>query len=691
VKACLHHDFETRSKVDLVREGLDRYARDPSTRVLMLQYALDEHDVHAWYPHLGPMPPKLRAILDDPEVTLHAFNAEFERMIFLHVLKIDIPLERIVCTQAMAATLSLPLDLARVTDDALRLPREYRKDPAGDRLISLFCQPNRVTKKRPWEWNDWTTHPEDWEKFCTYGRQDVVAERKAESIFRKYLTPADIDEMRRLWVMCQVINERGVPVDLEVVRGAQLVAAQTKAVLLEKMVAISGLANPNSPDQVLPWVTERGYGYGNLRKERVANALDEQLPMRANLTPECIAFLELRQQAAKTSVTKLDAIMRVVSADGRLRHMFQFRGANRTGRYGGRTVQLQNLARPHKEVAKFLAEAREILRDADYEMCAMIFSSPLDVVSSSIRSCLVAEEGKKLVVADLAAIELAVLAWLTGCKFWLDVLRKKLDPYKSFGVHFLHKAYEELTKQERTDSKPGALGSGYRLGGGFLREDKNGDLVKTGLWGYAESLGVKLTQKQAAESVRVYRELSPEVVNFWYALEGAIMSCMRDPEHKPIKLHSLVIDVKAPFLRIRLPSGRRLHYLRPKIQKARVVSGRDEDGNPITFDTLNVTYEGMDQTTKRWCRISSHGGKFTENIVQAIALDVLNSGMEVAEARGFYTILHVHDEIGTMVEEDDEAHCLAKLIECMVHKSAPWMEGIPLSAAGYESAFYRKD
>jgi DNA polymerase len=258
-------------------------------------------------------------------------------------------------------------------------------------------------------------------------------------------------------------------------------------------------------------------------------------------------------------------------------------------------------------------------------------------------------------------------------------------------VHFLGKAYELINKMERNWCKPGALGSGYRLGGGFLRENKDGDLVKTGLWGYAESLGVKLTQKQAAEAVRVYRALSPEIVSFWYDLEGAIMECMRDPEKKPIRVGKLVIDVKAPFLRIRLPSGRHLHYLRPKIQKARVVSGRDEDGNEITFDTLNVTYEGMSQSTNKWTRIHSHGGKFTENVVQAIALDVLNSGMTEAEIDGFDTILHVHDEIGTMTDEDDEAHCLGALIECMVRKAEPWMADIPLSAAGYEAAFYRKD
>lgn len=688
MKRALHADFETASEVDLKQNGLDRYAKHPSTRVLMLQYAMGDHDVHAWYPHLGPMPAALRAMLLDPEVELHAFNAEFERMIFLHVLGIDIPLERIVCTQAIAASLALPLDLDRVTTDALRLPPEYRKDKRGGALIDLFCKPNRKTKARPQDWNDYNTHPQEWEDFCQYGRQDVIAERKAESVMLRYFSDDDLSEMRRLWVMCQRINERGVPVDMSVVRGGQTIASRTKEVLLEQMIELSGLGNPNSTDQALEWARDRGYPYNNLRKERVQMALEFEAQW---MTEECIQFLRLRQMAAKTSVTKLAAMERVVSADGRLRHMFQFRGAARTGRYGGRTVQLQNLARPHRDVAHMLDSARDIVKTGDYEECALVFPSPLDVVSSSIRSALYAPAGKKLVVADLAAIELAVLAWLTGCKFWLEVLRNKLDPYKSFGVHFLRIAYELITKAQRNECKPGALGAGYRLGGGFLREDKNGDLIKTGLWGYAESLGVKLTQAQAAEAVRVYRELSPEIVAFWYDLEAACLDCIRDPKHTPRKVRSLVIDIKAPFLRIRLPSGRRLHYLRPKIQRAKVVSGRDEDGNPITFDTLNMTYQGMIQGSNAWGRIHSHGGKLTENVVQAIALDVLNEGMEIAEEQDFETILHVHDEIGTLCDEGDEDHSLDKLIQCMVGKTKPWMEGLPLAAAGYEAPYYRKD
>lgn len=681
-------DFETKSRVNLKTAGLDRYARDESTRVLMLGFAVDDFPCHLWEPHKEQMPERLRCLLENPDVTIHAFNAAFERAILLHVLGIDVPLERFVCTQAMAVSLALPNDLDRCAKDGLRLPDTMQKDARGKALIKLFCEPNKQNKKNPQEWNDWTTHPTEWEEFCVYCKQDVDVERKIYSILIRYLP--DIADMRRLWCMGQRINERGVYVDMGIVRGAQIVADQTKATLLRKMSELSGLGNPNSTSQVLPWVAARGYPYNNMRKERVIMALDDQLHIRKKLTKECIAFLEMRQQAAKTSSTKLAAMERAVADDGRLRQMFAFRKASRTGRYGGRVVQLQNLPRPHKEVEKFLAEAREILRDADAEMCAAVFTSPLDVVSSSIRSTLCAPRGRKLVVADLAAIELCVLAWLTGCAFWLDVLRKKLDPYKAFGVHFLNKAYELITKIERNWCKPGALGAGYRLGGGFLRTDKNGDIVKTGLWGYAESLGVKLTKEQSATAVTVYRDLSPEIVNFWYDLESATLEVIRDQQSRQVR--GLVIDIRAPFLRIRLPSGRRLHYLRPKIETRRVLGGMEDDGvTPKYFNATNMTYEGLDQTSNKWVRMATHGGKLTENVVQAIALDVLNEGMEEAEERGFETVVHVHDENATECDEGDGEHCLAKLIECMVMIRKPWMEGLPLAAAGYEAPFYKKD
>lgn len=680
----LHLDFETASEVDLTKQGLRRYSRHKSTRVLMAAYSLDEHPVHLWLPHLGPMPEALRRKLLDPSVKIIAHNAAFERAILRDVLSINVPLERFICTQAMAASLALPLGLGDLTRDGLRLRDDRQKDSRGKKLIKLFCEPQKITKKNPHTWATWETHPEEWLEFCDYCRQDVIAERHVFNTLSRYLP--DLDDMMHWWQLDQRINNRGVPVDLQLVVGAKEIAERAKEQMRAEMKAISGLDNPNSGDQALPWLIDRGYPYNNLRKERVAMALEYAAD---KLTDDAKRFLQLRRYASKTSASKLDAILRVVSAESRLHDMFQFRAAGRTGRYGGRVVQLQNLARPAKQVEKHLAHAREMLRERDYDALCTFFDNPLDVVVSCIRSCIAPRKGKKLVVADLSAIELAVLAWLTNCKFWLDVLEKKRDPYKSFGVYFLNKAYEDITKAERNECKPGALGAGYRLGGGFLREDKNGDLVKTGLWGYAESLGVKLTQQQAADAVVVYRDLSPEIVDFWYRLEEAVLECIRDKQ--PRRVGKLLIDIKAPFLRIRLPSGRRLHYCRPKIEKRKVRGGTNEDGTPRFFDATNMTYEGVDQTTGNWVRMTTHGGKLTENVVQAIALDVLNDGIEEAENEGFPVILHVHDEVGAEVDEDDEVLTLPLLVDCLTRKRKDWCEGLPLAAAGYESTFYKKD
>ena len=563
MKCHVHNDFETKSKVDLKACGTDVYARHPSTQVLMLHYACDDHDTHAWYPHLDPeVPAALRRLAADPEVMFVAHNAQFERAIWLHVLGIDIPLERWICTQAMAASLALPLDLQQLTDNALHLSDGLQKSKDGKALINLFCKPrpeSRITEKKPHEYEDWNTKPDEWDRFCKYGHQDVIAERRVYKILSRYIT--DMPEMLRLWCMGQRINERGVPIDLALVRGAQVIAAKTKEALTAKMVELSGLGNPNSAPQALAWLTERGYPYSNLRKERVAMALEYHSD---KMTKDAIKFLKFRQFAAKTSNTKYAAMERATHTDGRLRYMFAFRAAARTGRYGGRVVQLQNLPRPHRQVKKYLDAVRQLIRDEDFEALCLLFDNPLDVLSSSIRSAIAPPPGYKFVVADLAAIELAVLAWLTKCVFWLDVLQKKRDPYKSFGVHFLNKAYELITKAERDECKPGALGAGYRLGGGFLSEDKNGDITKTGLWGYAENMGIKLTQKQAAHAVAIYRDISPEVVQSWYDLEAAVLDTIRDKQ--PRRVCGLVIDIRAPFLRIRLPSGRYLHYCRPKIE-----------------------------------------------------------------------------------------------------------------------------
>ena len=706
----LHCDFETRSKVDLKKCGLDVYARDKSTRVLMLWVKLDDGDPIAWYPHLrAEMPAKLRAWLLDPKITIVAHNAAFERAIFEHVLGIVLPACKFVCTMAMAFSLALPGNLDQLTRDALRLHKDYQKDPRGKALINLFCKPrpkNHVTAKNPREFNDWDSHPAEWAEFCGYGRQDVVAEDKVFRVLRQFFP--NFGEMCDLWAFDQDINQEGYPVDLELVHGSIEIAKQWAAMFKAEMIKVSGLKNPNSPQQAKAWLMDRGYPFESLKKDRVKLALAD---FGDKITDEAKDFLKLRTASTKTSLKKFDAMLRATADDGILRNTMQFCGAGRTGRWAGRVVQLQNLPRPVKRVEPHLDWVRQLIRDRDFETLEFYFGNVLDVLVSSIRSAFIAPPGKVLNVCDLSAIELCVIAWITKAEFWLDVLAKKQDPYKAFGVQYLGKPYEEITKDERNECKPPTLGCGYRLGGGDLVGEYP-DQKKTGLWAYAESMGVRLTREASHKAVAIYRALSPEVKQMWYDLENAMRDCIQDKQ--PRRVGMFLFDIKAPFLRIRLPSGRHLFYCRPaikKIDKLWPVWEMDEHGHPreneygqfiqkldpITGDPIfdkqekwEISYEGVHQTSKKWVRMDTHGGKIIENLVQAIARDILVHGMVKAREAGFNIIGHVHDELITLDDINDESLSVEALEACMSVVPS-WAEGCPLSAHGFRSDFYKKD
>lgn len=641
MKKYVYCDFETRSKVDLKKVGVDNYARHPSTRVLMLALAVDDGPAGLWELHKRPaVPLSLRALIDDPNATFVAHNAAFERAIFKHVLDVDIPPHRWICTMAMAYSLALPGALDQLTRDALKLKGDFQKIGDGKRYIQIFCKPrpkNHVSAKNPHEFNDWDTHPEEWNLFGVYCRRDVVAERKVFLLLRKFFP--NLDETFDLWAYDQQINDSGFPLDLDLIDGAIALAKEAKTRLKREMIELSGLSNPGSTPQALAWLRERGYPFASIKKDRVKIAI---VDFGDHMTEEALQFLTLRANANKTSVKKFDAMLRAVADDGILRNTLQFCGAGRTGRWAGRVAQLQNLPRPMKRIEKHLDYVRQLIRDCDYDTLELLFGNVLDVLVSSIRSAIIAPPGKILNVCDLSAIELCVLAWISGCEFWLDVLKKKLDPYKAFGVHYLGKPYEQISKDERNECKPAALGAGYRLGGGELR-GQYPDQIKTGLWGYAASMGVELSQAQSKRAVAVYRDLSPEIKQMWYDLENAARDCIKDQQ--PRQVGDFTFDIRAPFMRIRLPSGRYLFYCRPQVKLVRTpLYERDEDGN-IRYDSYGepipelddngrpkfmekgqVSYEGVHQTTKAWVRIETHGGKLIENCLSEETLILTLSG-----------------------------------------------------------------
>lgn len=669
----LHLDFETRSRVDLPSRGLDLYASDPSTRVLMLGWAVDDSTPAIWMPGQA-VPSELKDALKDPAVLLWAHNAAFERAVFDRVLDVKLALRRWRCTMVMCYYAALPGKLAEA-GAVVGLPEELLKNPDGRRLISRFCSPRRPTKNKPWEWCDESTDPEDWELFVEYCRRDVVAERALHARLRNHAPPPSVWDQ---YALDQIVNDAGMPVDLNMARRAVEAADRYKTAGVAALARRTGLLNPMSNKQALPWLRERGYPFGDLRKATVAKAL-----LTEGMTPEAREVVEVRAELNAAAVTKFSALLERTGSAARLRGNFQFLGAARTGRWAGRAVQLQNLARPKKQHEKILAPLREALCGADWpELENLGGKNLLAVLTSLLRPVFATPDGFVLRVADLSSIEDRIGAWLAGCETILAEHRQGLDPYKAFGTKLYGVPYDQLTKEQRNNSKPGRLGAIYRLSGGELSQNKHGDEMKTGLWGYAESMGILLTREESHAAVQAYREAYPEVVRSWYALEDAAVNAVT--RRATVVFKHVTFDVSGPFLRIQLPSGRHLHYLRPRVEE------KTFEGRNGPYKKPSLSYEGADPVTKQWGRLYTHGGKLLENITQAVARDVLVYGMGLAMKEGFEVVGHVHDELITVASTHDEVHTVARL-EQLMSTPPPWCRDVPLGAAGYESTFYRKD
>ena len=732
-------DFETHSKADLKKVGLDVYSRDPSTKVLMMAYRYDAGDglepgpPKLWYPHQGPMPAKLRAALTDPSIRKVAHNAQFEIAILRNVLGIDATPQQWYCTMVCALHLGLPGKLEYLVRDALKLDRKYWKDAEGDKLMRMFSFPSSKATH--------STHPGEFLRYGEYCRQDVVAEAKVFKILRRYIT--DLGPLFDAWCLDQRINARGLPVDMEFIESAQALAAQSKQEYKDDLIARTGLQNPNSTKQMLGWLQERGYPFESLAKNRVKIALKD---FAKEIHKEAAEVLRIRLESNKTSLAKFEALKRA-SWRGRLRGTYQFRGAAATGRYAGRILG-QNMPRPDGNVEDYLAEARDMIAKRQLDDIKFFFGKPLEVLSSSIRSAIAAPKGKKLVVADLSSIELCTIAWWTHCGFWLDVVESGKDAYKAFAEQWLGVPYDKVTKPQRSLSKPPALGcfagdteiltkrgwvqiidvraddqvfdgvefvahggvinqgvkhtidlygvavtpeheilcggtwhrsdevaastslaararlSGFghrlrephRVGARFTYDILNcgprnrfvvrtrvgpmiahncgyrmgagrevgvfPDTEKTGLWGYAANMGVAMSKAECKAAVKIYRDLSPEIVQAWHDVENAAMECVLTGE--PRRAGMLSFDLKSPFLRMRLPSGRYVHYCRPRIEEVEIeYEVEDEETGEIEVVKsmkLGMTYERLSQGSGKWVRRSQHGGRFAEQCLSADSL-----------------------------------------------------------------------
>lgn len=648
----LHADFETASEVELSGKtgvGLHNYCLHPSTRVLMLGYAFDDGEPMLWEPHSGPMPADLLVALQNPDVEIMAFNSAFERYILQYKLNITIPASRFQDPQASARYLSLPASLDDV-GMVLGLPKELRKDKRGEELIDLFSKPHTRSKKLGGGtyFNNWESHPKEWEEFKSYCAQDIRAEREVAR--REYLLgafPLPTRE-RKIWLFDQGVNDRGIPVDRDFVQKALRIAKRNKQEKLEDQNKITGLENANSQTQLLPWVRERGYPINNLRKQNIQLVLKNP---EYQLTEECRNVLTARMEAASTSYTKLDAIIRNLSPDDRLRNQFIYMGSSRCGRWSGSTVQLHNLARPDAtfEDMENVIKARNLIYQEDYDGIKMTFSkhSPLTVIRNLIRTVFIAEKGRRLNVADLSAIETRVGAWISGCEPLLRVFAEHKDPYLDLASKMTGISYQILwddykgkngkdrqiaAKRHRQMAKPAVLGAIYRLSGGGWGKDKNGDIIKTGMWGYAEAMGVEMSQEQAHEIVKIFREVYAEVPKMWGVLEHAIEDVLTHERtvrqvgpDNCIKIDKITVEGRGDILRIQLPSGRHIHYFDAAIEEMMMPWKRknSETGEEEPVFKPSFCYYGLNQDTKNWELIVSHGGKTFENIVQGIARDII--------------------------------------------------------------------
>lgn len=737
----LYLDFETASPLDLRVVGLDRYAKHPLTRPLMLAWAVGDGVVNIWQPHLEPLPKKLMKLLCDPFVKKVAWSATFEKFIFEHRLGIDIPWDEWIDPMVSARHLSLPgslEDCGRV----MGLMDDEAKIKDGDRLIDFFCSPYRLGGEvtlfgiAPPEYHDWETHPADWKLFLEYCIRDVETERIILNMMGS--TPLPQRE-QDLWVLDQIINECGIPTNRSFVENAYSMALRNKESLVNSLIEKTGLKNPNARPQMLPWLQDHGYAYNSLDKKLVTQAIAS-----GSLPKDCSEVLIIRQDASKTSYTKLEKLKEILSEDNRLRGQFMFLGASRSGRWSGMGVQVHNLPRPIKWVEKNLDKAIRFVDENDYEGLTQALSKEkqpptiIGVASSLIRSCFQAPPGKKLSVCDLNAIENRVLGWVTGCHAILEVFTTKAKsgrpkcPYLSFACQMYGCDYDELevlyyekddpdAKEKRQVAKPAVLGAGYGLGSGVQRQcghcdcilrfkdehcpkcgdapivytaimtEKRGDMIPTGLVGYAQNMGVKLTPEQAYFAWKAFRKYE-EVIQGWKDLENAAIEVLKNGGK--VTVGPVEFDRKKRangrfILRIKLPSGRYLHYINAMLQTEEKVS---ENGK--TYKQVKIMYDGIGHGVgmikSGWGAVYTYGGKLMENIVQAISRDLLADAMMMAHKMGAEIVLHVHDEIVTMADADDPfAFGLKDLKYCM--STTPfWAPGLPLLAAGFEGTYYRK-
>ena len=639
-------DLETYSSESLLTGGVYRYTQAADFEILLFGYSVDGAEPQVVDLASGETIPKeIITALSDPSVTKWAFNALFERTCLSRYLGVYLSPVGWCCSMVWAATLGLPLSLEGV-GAVLGLTKQ--KLAEGKDLIKYFCGPCKPTQTNNGRTRNLPCHdPDKWEAFKRYNKRDVEVELAIKKRLAPFPVPAD--EWQNYW-LDQRINDTGIELDRTLVQNAICCNSHFKEFALQRAQEITGLENPNSPIQMMGWLAAQGVAMETLTKEEVAMKIKET-------TGDVREALCLRLELARSSIKKYVAMENVVGQDGRARGLIQFYGANRTGRFAGRLIQVQNLPQNHLED---LEEARELVRSGNFEALELLYDSPSDVLKQLIRTAFVPKAGCRFLVADFSAIEARVIAWLAGESWRQKVFAKNGDIYCASASAMFHVPVEKhgVNGHLRQKGKIAELALGY---GGSVGALKN-----------MGALNMGLTEDELPAIVEKWRQASPHIVRYWWDVDRAVKQCITT--RQPQRVGSVKFTLEKGILFIQLPSGRRLAYVKPRI-------GVNKFGGD------SVTYEGVGEQ-KKWMRLESYGPKFVENIVQATSRDLLVSSLRRLSHKGYRIVMHVHDEAVLEVPEGESS---VEEVCAIMAETPAWAEGLILNADGYECNFYKKD
>lgn len=671
----LHHlsiDLETYSEVNIGKAGAYRYILDPSFEILLFAYSLDGMPVEVIDMAAGQVIPLwLKNAIKNPLYIKHAYNAAFEWFALSKYLGL-LPPDQWRDTMLHALYCGYPASLD-AAGKAMGLPEDKKKLATGKALIRYFCVPCKPSNANGNRTRNLPQHdPAKWALFKEYNGQDVVTEMEIERRLSAFPVPAFVQKQ---WETDLLMNARGVAADMEMVSGALVIGATVKSQLMAEARQLSGLDNPNSIKQLAQWLTDATDSDAEITsvtKETVATMLKQ--PQPANVQ----RMLEIRQELGKTSTKKYDALETCIADDGRVRGLLQFYGANRTGRWAGRLVQVQNLPRTYTHP---LPPARQLVKDRNIAGLRMIYGSINDTLSQLIRTAFVATPGNVLIDADFSAIEARVISWLAGQEWRLEVFRTHGKIYEASASQMFHVPIEKIKKGNpeyalRQRGKVAELALGYQGGVSAMRRMDTGHNLDD------------LSDDEVKGIVDRWRETNSMIRDLWNIVDSAAVTVITNGGAQTIRSETtdavitlaceLDVITGTRYMTILLPSGRKLYYPSPEI-------GVNRWGNP------SVSYMGQNQTTKRWERVETYGGKLVENIVQAIARDCLAIAIENLEAQGLHVVFHIHDEVVIDTPAWADEDMMLETVTKIMTKPIPWAQMLPLNADGWVDKYFKKD